>query len=73
MTHELLTFVIFAVMALTPVVAVAALLYVAARGATRSVGRCRDCDYDLHKLGDARHCPECGRPFRVNEAGDIIS
>lgn len=73
MTHELLTFVIFAGMALTPVVVVAVLLYVAARGATRSVGRCRDCDYDLQSLGAKRRCPECGRPFRVNEAGDIIS
>ena len=24
---------------------------------------CYKCKYDLHDLGDARHCPECGWPF----------
>ncbi len=65
--------IIFAMIVLGPLGLTIWLLCHAARAATRAVGRCRSCGYDLRRLGPRRQCPECGRPFRINEDGDAIS
>ena len=29
--------------------------------------RCVQCDYDLRGIGDCNTCPECGKPFNLND------
>ncbi len=65
--------IVFAGLALAPMVCVVWLLVYAARASTVTVGRCRRCGYDLRQLGASRACPECGEAFVVNERGDAVS
>ncbi|MCE9590918.1 MAG: hypothetical protein K8S99_10375 [Planctomycetes bacterium] len=70
---DLLFIVVFGVFTLIPLTLVVWLLVFAARRATRAINQCKACGYDLHSLGDRRECPECGRPFQVNQNGDVVS
>lgn len=68
-----LSLFILACAVVVPIVSWFVWLVFAARHHTPTVGRCHNCDYDLRNLNDTRHCPECGKPFHINDAGDIIS
>ena len=48
------------------------LLIYAARSATRMVGVCRRCGYDLRACTRGQ-CPECGQPYVINERGEAVS
>lgn len=70
---EVLIGLIFALLVLIPITLTLWLLVYAARAATRMVGACRRCGYDLRGLGERTRCPECGQPFEINARGDAVS
>lgn len=69
---EWLVLLIFVSFTFVPIVLTTWLVMCANR-ATIWVGHCRRCGYDLHHLGNRRHCPECGHPFQLNARGEPIS
>lgn len=71
---EWLFIIVFGVFTLIALPLILWLLVYAARQATRTINECKACGYDLHGLpSTTHHCPECGRPFDINERGDTVS
>lgn len=65
--------ILFTLTVITPFGLILWMMVYAARAATRLVGSCRGCGYDLRSLGHGRLCPECGHPFELNERNEPIS
>jgi hypothetical protein len=70
---EALPVVVFLLLTAIPATGTIVLIVCAARWATKHVGVCRKCGYDLRQLGETRECPECGQPFVLDERGQAIS
>lgn len=70
---DALPVIVFLALTAIPATGTLVLLICASRSATRHVGTCRRCGYDLRSLGEQRNCPECGQPFSLNAQGQAIS
>jgi len=70
---NVLVAILFGLSILIPFGLIIWLIFFASRTATRLVGKCRGCNYDLRASEHAGDCPECGHPFEINERGEPIS
>lgn len=73
MTELLIGALFLGVFVGVPLALVIWLVVYAGRRATIYIGECRACHYDLRGSLESGRCPECGRPFRINQNGDAVS
>jgi hypothetical protein len=65
--------IVFGLSILIPFGLIIWLIVYASDLATRLVGKCRSCNYDLRASKQAGDCPECGHSFEINDRGEPIS